>query len=105
MLCRHYSAISLNKNPSKVMLRFILNRLQNNVEKLLAAKKSERAGRSTVNLFFNSRICKTCNPIDLKKSLAAYGMMVRGLQHVRKDDASHPRTRRKRKHTFQWIDE
>ena len=46
--CQNYRTISLISNPSKVMLKIILNRLKPQAEKIIAEEQAGfRAGRST----------------------------------------------------------
>ena len=55
--CENYRTISLISHTGKVLLRVILNRLQPQVEKLLAEEQAGfRPGRSTVEQIFNLRI-------------------------------------------------
>ena len=58
--CQNYLTISLINNPSKDMLKIILNRLKPQAEKIIAEEqKGFRAGRSTTEQIFNLRIlCK-----------------------------------------------
>ena len=54
-LCQNYRTISPISNPSKVMLKIILNRLQ--PEEIIAEEQAGfRAGRSTTEQIFNLRI-------------------------------------------------
>ena len=56
-LCQNYRTISLIRNPSKVMLKIILNRLQPQAEEIVAEEQAGfRAGRSTTEQIFNLRI-------------------------------------------------
>ena len=56
-LCQSYSTISLISHPSKVMLKVILNRLQPQVEEIIAEEQDGfRAGKSTTEQIFNLRI-------------------------------------------------
>ena len=55
-LCQNYRIISLISHPSKVMLKIILNRLQPQVEEIIAeAKAGFKAERSTTEQIFNLR--------------------------------------------------
>ena len=55
--CQNYRTISLISHPSKVMLKIILNRLEEQGEKIIAEKQAGfRAGRSTTEQIFNLRI-------------------------------------------------
>ena len=56
-LCQNYRTISLISHPSKVMLKIILNRLQQQAEEIIAEEQADfRAGRSTTEEIFNLRI-------------------------------------------------
>ena len=56
-LCQNYRTISLISHPSKVMLKIILNRLQQQAEEIIAEEQTGfRAGRSTTEQIFNLRI-------------------------------------------------
>ena len=56
-LCQNYRTISLISHPSKVMLKIILNRLQPQVEEVIAEEQAGfRAQRSTTEQIFNLRI-------------------------------------------------
>ena len=55
--CQNYQMISLISNPSKVMLKIILNRLKLPVEKIIAEEQAAfRAEMSTTEQIFNLRI-------------------------------------------------
>ena len=55
--CQNYRTISLISDPSKVMLKIILNRLKAQAEKIIAEEQAGfRAGRSTTDEIFNLRI-------------------------------------------------
>lgn len=55
--CQNYRTISLISHPSKIMLRILLNRLKTKAEEILAEEQAGfRAGRSTVEQIFNSRV-------------------------------------------------
>jgi len=55
--CRNYRTISLISNPSKVLLWVILNRLQPQIEPLLADKQAKcRSGRGTVEQILNLKL-------------------------------------------------
>ena len=55
--CQNYRTISLISNPSKVMLKIILNRLKPQAEKIIAEEQAGfREGRSTTEQIFNLRI-------------------------------------------------
>ena len=55
--CQNYQMISLISNPSKVMLKIILNRLKLPVEKIIAEEQAGfRAGRSTSEQIASLRI-------------------------------------------------
>ena len=55
--CLNYRTISFNSQPSKVMLKIILNRVKSQAEKITAEEKvGFRAGRSTTEQMFNLRI-------------------------------------------------
>ena len=55
--CQNYRTISLISHPRKVMLKIILNRLKPQAEKIIAEEQAGfRAGRSTTEQIFNSRI-------------------------------------------------
>ena len=58
-LCLIYRTISLISQPSKIMLKVILNRLKPQAEEIIAQEQAGfRAGRSTTEQIFNiSRIC------------------------------------------------
>ena len=81
--------ISLISNPSKVMLKVILNRLKPQAEEIIAEEQAGfRAGRSTTEQLFNLRI--VCEKylqhqqnlyhvfIDFKRHLTGYGMQPYG---------------------------
>ena len=54
--CQNYRTISLNSQPSKVMLKIILNRVKPQAEKITAEEKvGFRAGRSTTESIYNLR--------------------------------------------------
>ena len=83
-LCQNYRTIRLISHPSKVMLKIILNRLQPQVEEIIAEEQAGfRAGRSTTEQIFNLRIlCEKYLQhqqnlyhvfIDFKKPLIGYG--------------------------------
>ena len=56
-LCQNYITINLISNPSKAMLKLILNRLQPQAEEINAEEQAGfRAGRSTTEQIFNLRI-------------------------------------------------
>ena len=56
-LCQNYRTISLISQPSKVMLKIILNRLQPQGEEIIAEERAGfRAGRSTTEQIFILRI-------------------------------------------------
>ena len=56
-LCQNYRAISLISDPSKVMLRILLNRLKPQAEEIIKEEQAGfRAGRSTTEQIFNLRI-------------------------------------------------
>ena len=56
-LCQNYRTISLISHPSKVLLKFILNRLQPQAEETIAEEQAGfRAGRSTTEEIFSLRI-------------------------------------------------
>ena len=56
-LCQNYRTISLISNPSTVMLKIILNRLQPQADEIIAEEQAGfRAGRSTREQIFNLRI-------------------------------------------------
>ena len=56
-LCQNYRTISLISHPGKVMLKIILNRLQQQAEEIIAEEQAGfRAGRSTTEQIFNLRI-------------------------------------------------
>ena len=56
-LCQNYRTISLISQPSMVMLKIILNRLQPQAEEIIAEEQADfRAGRSTTEQIFNLRI-------------------------------------------------
>ena len=55
--CQNYRTISLISHPSKVMLHIILSSLKAKAEELLGEEQAGfRAGRSTVEQIFNSRV-------------------------------------------------
>ena len=55
--CQNYRTISLISQPSKVMLKIILNRLKSQAGKIIAEEQAGfRAGRSTTEQIFNLRI-------------------------------------------------
>ena len=55
--CQNYRTISLTGQPSKVMLKILLNRLKPQAEKIIAEEQAGfRAGRSTTEQIFNLRI-------------------------------------------------
>ena len=56
-LCQNYRTISLISHQSKVMLKILLNRMKQEVEKIIAeAQAGFRPGRSTTEQIFNLRI-------------------------------------------------
>ena len=56
-LCQTYRTISFISNPSKIMLKVILNRLQPQAEEIIAEEQAGfRAGRSTKEQIFSLRI-------------------------------------------------
>ena len=56
-LCQNYRTISLISDPSKVMLKTILNRFQPQAEEIIAEEQAGlRADRSTTEQIFNLRI-------------------------------------------------
>ena len=55
--CQNYQTISLISQPSKVMLKIILNRLKPQAEKIIAEEQAGfRVGKSTTEQIFNLRI-------------------------------------------------
>ena len=55
--CQNYRTISLISHPSKILLKVILKRLKSKAEELLAEEQAGfRAGRSTTEQIFNSRL-------------------------------------------------
>ena len=55
--CQNYRTISLISQPSKVMLKIILNRVKPQAEKIIAEEQAGfRAGTSTTEQIFNLRI-------------------------------------------------
>ena len=56
-LCQNYRTISLISQPSKVMLRILLNRLKPQVEEIIKEEQvGFRAGRSPIIMFFIEQI-------------------------------------------------
>ena len=56
-LCQNYRTISLISHPSKVMLKIIINRLQQQAEEINSEQQAGfRAGRSTTKQIYNLRI-------------------------------------------------
>ena len=57
--CQNYRTISLISQPSKIMLKTILNRLKPQAEKIILEEQAGfRAGRSTTEQIFNLRILR-----------------------------------------------
>ena len=66
-LRQNYRTISLISNPSKVMLKIILTRLQPQAEEIIAEEQADfRPGRSTTEQIFNLRIL--CEKIPAKSA-------------------------------------
>ena len=72
-LCQNYRTISLISHSSKVILKFILNRLKPQAEEIIAEEQAGfRAGRSTTEQIFSFRIlCEKYHQHQQKMKISA----------------------------------